>query len=734
MTGIQIPGMGRPSRDHTPDERYPRLKPVPEKYSIIQAGIALFHENPVFAQYIARGSDGADDQAFGSNAPVEFHVRKYNFFLFAPPSHNDEHTREVVLNPSTIEFLNKNNMDWNKWTQEGVPFVAMDRARHLLEKFHDKYYRKEQENNAKGETCTRRKREGTVRLKRAEDIAFVARTMASLREWIDSVVRPQNANANTNRGTDNIGHDGEDEVAGRLRRERDDGKSLLLPPCNAFLRRALYETIELEYPSLILEKADGSRIRVLRLNRNERLARDAQVKREEWAKLHKEQLGFTDVFRALSAACRGELFLENGHAIIDNRGKHSNTITRLGPGASELGSFGKGGEKGNQGKPCSRSSPIRKRDETVILARRNVPIVVHNGLMDMLFLLTHCHSPTLPETYGEAKGLIHHYFPHVYDTKILATEFSDYEVRSGSTVLGDLFKVLCLQVAGNEENSNPITNATLPLEVLGEENPDDPGQLHEASYDALLTGAVFQAMTRRIAMTNTFEVHRAQLLKGDESVGADSNLAVTSPFIVNLNQELARKFVGKNKLYLMTTMYTIDLENDSGDVLSKGMLPDMTYRVSGIDSKTTTRDIHNAMKMAAGRAGPEILTYEIVWVDDFTFLVGTRPLDDGVQISSHMTSEERMGVMKKHGRIIEETLRRRFPSQTIVSLKQHLAKTTKLVSAVLSEAAENDEEDVKTRHNIFMTLATKVANVFFGKRGRGDGHGEERGSKRRRLA
>ena len=128
----------------------------------------------------------------------------------------------------------------------------------------------------------------------------------------------------------------------------------------------------------------------------------------------------------------------------------------------------------------------------------------------------------------------------------------------------------------------------------------------------------------------------------------------------------------------------------------------LAYRVSGIDSKTTTRDIHNAMKMAAGRAGPEILTYEIVWVDDFTFLVGTRPLDDGVQISSHMTSEERMGVMKKHGRIIEETLRRRFPGQTIVSLKQHLGKTTKLVSAVLSEAAENDEEDVKTRHNIFI--------------------------------
>ncbi len=56
MTGITIPGTGRPTRDDTPEERYPKLRPVPEKYSIIQAGVALFHENPEFTAWVEAAS------------------------------------------------------------------------------------------------------------------------------------------------------------------------------------------------------------------------------------------------------------------------------------------------------------------------------------------------------------------------------------------------------------------------------------------------------------------------------------------------------------------------------------------------------------------------------------------------------------------------------------------------------------------------------------------------------
>jgi hypothetical protein len=44
MTGISLPNTKRPSKDDTPAVRYPALKQVSERYSIIQLGICLFEE------------------------------------------------------------------------------------------------------------------------------------------------------------------------------------------------------------------------------------------------------------------------------------------------------------------------------------------------------------------------------------------------------------------------------------------------------------------------------------------------------------------------------------------------------------------------------------------------------------------------------------------------------------------------------------------------------------------
>lgn len=66
-----------------------------------------------------------------------------------------------------------------------------------------------------------------------------------------------------------------------------------------------------------------------------------------------------------------------------------------------------------------------------------IPIIVHNGLMDLLFLMTHFHHPCLPNTWQEAKGLIHNFFPTVCDTKYLAEECSPISYHS--TKLEDMF-------------------------------------------------------------------------------------------------------------------------------------------------------------------------------------------------------------------------------------------------------------------------------------------------------
>lgn len=116
MTGIQT---GRLSKDDTPAERYASSKPFPERYSIIQVGICLFLPNPEYSHE--------------HNMAAEYLVRRYNFYLF-PPSDNDV-TREVTMDASSIEFLNQHGMDFNKWTREGVPYVTVDVANALERKY-----------------------------------------------------------------------------------------------------------------------------------------------------------------------------------------------------------------------------------------------------------------------------------------------------------------------------------------------------------------------------------------------------------------------------------------------------------------------------------------------------------------------------------------------------------------------------------------------------------------------
>jgi hypothetical protein len=54
MTGISLPGEKRSPKDDTPEQRYQRLKKIPERYSIISVGISLFHKNPNYVSVLQR--------------------------------------------------------------------------------------------------------------------------------------------------------------------------------------------------------------------------------------------------------------------------------------------------------------------------------------------------------------------------------------------------------------------------------------------------------------------------------------------------------------------------------------------------------------------------------------------------------------------------------------------------------------------------------------------------------
>ena len=51
-----------------------------------------------------------------------------------------------------------------------------------------------------------------------------------------------------------------------------------------------------------------------------------------------------------------------------------------------------------------------------LIAQLEKPLVVHNGILDLMFLYNSFMQP-LPETVNEFTDAIHELFPHIYDTK-----------------------------------------------------------------------------------------------------------------------------------------------------------------------------------------------------------------------------------------------------------------------------------------------------------------------------
>jgi poly(A)-specific ribonuclease len=434
--------------------------------------------------------NGEDDDAAaaeGKEGQTEYTSRVYNFYLFphGGGGGSRQQGREITMNPSTVKFLLENHMDFDKVFREGVPYVTVEEASYLKRRYFEKYNannRADDDNATAPAASPTAPRSGRnrVTLTRVEDIAFVARAMAGLREWIDSdsesaaaadggdnnggAVGPDGAVGPAGDGGDASGGDVHDGTS-----RREEGASLVLPPCNAFLRRCLYETIEDEYPGLVLERADSAsegggatasatarnQIRAIRLSPAEKERREARLRREAWDGVLAE-LGFATVFRALSDACNGRTFEE---------GRTRDYLDGMCPDLT----------------CCPPATPPA--------TGRRIPIVVHNGLHDLMFLMTHCHDPALPDSFEDTKTIIRTYFPLVFDTKVIGTEYSDAIIRGGSTILGDLFATTCGD--GREPPSDGAAGVSPPIELPASITNQDgrgQGQAHEAAYDAYMTG------------------------------------------------------------------------------------------------------------------------------------------------------------------------------------------------------------------------------------------------------
>ena len=562
MTGISLPHgeSRRLSKDDAPEDRYPSLKPVPERYAIIQLGICLFEHNS------SRSTETSDE--------ASFHVRRYKFTLFPPD--DPRITREITLNPSSIHFLLQNNMDLNLWAQEGIPFCTGEKAEQLIGKFIERH---EEVESPPGPTPTKGRRK--VVLTKDDDKEFHARVMSSLREWLDAPIPGAGAPGG-------------------------EGVSFLLPRCNSFLRRSIYEAIERDYPYLVLERHNNDQIRVWRLTSEEKERRNHRLLVEGYNKLIQEKIGAQRVFLALTKACSGQPIANRAEQAI------------LAADAKEA---------------MADFTPGR------YIANRKIPLVVHNGLMDLLFLMTHFHSPKLPDNWVECKSLVHSHFPVIYDTKIMATDYCSEDNQSSRTRLDDIY---LKAVASHPHWKKRIFN------LNGQSQVDE--QSHDAAYDAYMTGVAFCALSYSIQDQCKIP-----------SVESSSKFALWD----NSTDEFSfsRSLYGRNKLYFHLSPYTIDFESPDSDPLGRGMSHQSTFRVANIDPSVSSRDIVNCLSGLVDSNNQRV-NFDVIWIDDTTFLVGA-------QIVSFRESDERF---EEHGGLLLKALKNRFNRTEIVTPLRPIAR------------------------------------------------------------
>ncbi|KAK3707093.1 hypothetical protein QZH41_004166 [Actinostola sp. cb2023] len=110
-------------------------------------------------------------------------------------------------------------------------------------------------------------------------------------------------------------------------------------------------------------------------------------------------------------------------------------------------------------------------------------IAGHNMLLDLLHMVHQFHCP-LPDEVEEFKATIQALYPRIVDTKVMATT-QPFRDQLPSTILGDLVKHLSVP---------PFKKPTVQLDPEFSRYKEGSENLHEAAYDAYITGLSFLSM------------------------------------------------------------------------------------------------------------------------------------------------------------------------------------------------------------------------------------------------
>jgi poly(A)-specific ribonuclease len=180
----------------------------------------------------------------------------YNFYLYS------DNGPDFSMSASSIAFLRNNNMDFGTWITKGLSYANEKDEAYLRKKFLDVSVLADA-------TPAPAAPQNPIILTKEWDIAFMTKNISSLDIFLGD----------------------------------NDATDFYFEKSNSFLRRVLYQHMEMNHPTLTLQKSSDDRLQVLKLSVEERDAFKLKVV-EDNKNSYEAAMGFRLVFNDMIAAKR----------------------------------------------------------------------------------------------------------------------------------------------------------------------------------------------------------------------------------------------------------------------------------------------------------------------------------------------------------------------------------------------------------------------------------------------
>ena len=240
MTGIYSSDRSKSNRkDDLPSRRYENMIGVATKFNIIQVGLCTFKKQKPRA----------------SKSKPSYEASAYNIYMF-PDGGND-----IIMSPSSIDFLRKNGMDFGTWIGKGLSFNDAKGEEYLRKRFLDTKDPSDESNH--------------IVLSRPNDINFFEKNWENLMEYV-------NADAGADAGAD-----------------ANANRCFIFEPCNRFMQRHIHEQVGLKLPNVVLSKTDDGRsLKATKLSTKE-IIKHQEAKRNENENNFNLKMGFRLILKEI---------------------------------------------------------------------------------------------------------------------------------------------------------------------------------------------------------------------------------------------------------------------------------------------------------------------------------------------------------------------------------------------------------------------------------------------------